>query len=96
MWSLEKIGLSTHVMEKYVCEMNSKYGVGDKEESFTEQWHQDGIKDDGRYHEFRNFEKKAASKRMVRAITSHPLVKETQLEILSQSQWKWPASEKEK
>jgi hypothetical protein len=30
------VSLKAHVMEKHVCEFNSNYGVGDKEESFIE------------------------------------------------------------
>jgi len=45
-------------MEKHVCEFNDKVGLGDKEESFIEQGHQVGMKDNRRYHGLTCFEKK--------------------------------------
>jgi hypothetical protein len=49
------VSLKGHVMEKHVCDFNDSCGVGDKEESFVEQGHQVGIKDDRRYHGLTNF-----------------------------------------
>jgi hypothetical protein len=51
------ITLKPHIMEKHACELNNKHGVGDKEESFIEQGHQVGLKDDRRYHGLTNLEK---------------------------------------
>jgi len=39
------VTLKAHIMEKHVCPFNNKWGIGDKEESFIEQGHQVGIKD---------------------------------------------------
>ena len=52
------VSLKGHVMEKHVCDYNDAYGVGDKEESFVEQGHQVGIKDDRKYYGLTNFCKK--------------------------------------
>ncbi len=45
-------------MGKHICDYNDAYGVGDKEESFVEQGHQVGIKDDRKYYGLTNFCKK--------------------------------------
>jgi len=74
----KKVGLivilKAHVMEKHVCPSNNKWGIGDKEESFIEQGHQVGIKDNQRYAGLTTFEKKTASTLKTRAAASHPLV----------------------
>ena len=82
------VTLKAHIMEKHVCEFNRKYGIGDKEESFIEQGHQVGIKDDRRYHGLTSFEKRTESTLKSWAITSHPLVKERQVKVLMRSQRK--------
>jgi hypothetical protein len=79
------VSLKGQVMEKYVCDFNNAWGVGDKEESFIEQGHQVGLKDDRRYRGLTNFEKKTASTLKARAITSHPSVKETQTTVVKSS-----------
>jgi hypothetical protein len=61
-------------MEKHVCPFKNKWGIGDKEESFIEQGHQVGMKDNRRYAGLTNFEKKTASTLKTRAAASHPLV----------------------
>jgi hypothetical protein len=61
-------------MEKHVRPFNNKWGIGDKEESFIEQGHQVGIKDNRQYAGLTNFEKKTASTLKTRAAASHPLV----------------------
>jgi hypothetical protein len=45
-------------MEKQVCDLNNSWGI---KESFIEQGHQVGLKDDRRYRGLTNFEKKTAS-----------------------------------
>jgi hypothetical protein len=85
------VSLTGHIMEQHVCDFNDAYGVGDKEESFIKQGHQVGVKDDKRYHGLTNFEKKTTSTLKAWAITSHPLVKETQSKVLLCSQRKWLA-----
>jgi hypothetical protein len=72
-------------MEKHVCDFNNELGVGDKEESFIEQGHQVGLKEDRRYHGLTNFEKKTASTLKAWAITSHPSVKETLTTVFKSS-----------
>ena len=75
-------------MEKHVCEFNNKHGVGDKEESFIEQGHQVGLKDDRRYHGLTNFEKRTESTMKARSIASHPLVKNNQTKVLESAKRK--------
>jgi len=74
----KKVGLNVtlkaHIMEKHLCWFNNKWGMGDKEESFIEQGHQVGIKDNRRYAGLTNFEKKTASTLKTRAAASHLLV----------------------
>ncbi len=82
------VSLKGHIMEQHVCDFNDAYGVRDKEESFIEQGHQVGVQDDRRYHGLTNFEKKTTSTLKARAITSHPLVKEMQSNVLLCSQQK--------
>jgi hypothetical protein len=79
------VSLKGHVMEKHVCDFNNTWGVGDKEESFIEQGHQVGLKDDRRYRGLTNFEEKIASTLKAWAITSHPSVKETQTTVVKSS-----------
>mgnify|MGYP000306260662 CR=1 FL=1 len=43
------VTLKAHVLECHICDFHEKWGVGDKEESFIEQGHQVGIKDNRRY-----------------------------------------------
>jgi hypothetical protein len=52
------ITLKAHIMEHHVCSFNDKYGVGDKEESFVEQGHQVGARENARYARLTNFKKK--------------------------------------
>jgi hypothetical protein len=54
------ITLKAHVMEQHIVVYNNKYGVGNKEESFTEQGHQIGMKENWRYHGVTNFQKKGS------------------------------------
>jgi hypothetical protein len=82
------VSLKGHIMEQHVCDFNDACGVGDKEESFIKQGHQVGVKDDRQYHGLTNFEKKTTSTLKARAITSHPLVKETQSKVFSCSRRK--------
>jgi hypothetical protein len=39
------VTLKAHIMEKHMCLFNNKWGTGDNEESFIQQGHQVGIKD---------------------------------------------------
>jgi hypothetical protein len=41
-------------MELHTCDFRDKFGVGDKEESFINQEHQTGIKDDCCYSGLKN------------------------------------------
>jgi hypothetical protein len=55
--------LKAHVMEHHVIETNRKLkGLGDKDESFVEKLHPDGIRDDCRMVCAPSFEKKHRSK----------------------------------
>jgi hypothetical protein len=74
--------LKAHVMEQHVCKFNDKFGVGDKEESFIEQGHQIGAKENHRYARLTNFTKKTESTLNARMQASHPLVREQQLKVL--------------
>ena len=69
-------------MEYHVCSFNEKYGIGDKEESFVEQGHQVGAKENLRYARLTNFEKKSASIINARLQASHPLVTKQRIEVL--------------
>jgi len=76
------VSLKGHVMEKHACNFNDACGLGDKEESFVEQGHQVGIKDDRRYYGLTNFVKRSESTMKSRHVSSHPLVKENQDKVL--------------
>ncbi len=69
-------------MEAHTCDFHDKWGIGDKEESFIEQGHQIGIKDDRRYCGFKNFRKRTESALKVRSIATHPLVMQQKAEVL--------------
>jgi hypothetical protein len=84
------VTLNAHIMEKHVCGFNKKWGVGDKEESFIEQGHQVGIKDNCRYARLTNFEKKTASTLKTRAAATHPLVVACKDKVLRYSKRKLP------
>jgi hypothetical protein len=43
-------------MEQHIVVYNNKYGLGDKEESFIEQGHQIGMKENQHYHWVTNFQ----------------------------------------
>ena len=77
------VTLKAHIMEKHVCAFNDKWGIGDKEESFIEQGHQVGIKDNHCYAGLTNFEKKAASILKAGVAASRPRVvgKESQSKL---------------
>jgi hypothetical protein len=82
------VSLKGHVMEKHACNFNDACGLGDKEESFVEQGHQVGIKDDRRYYGLTNFVKRSESTMKARHVSSHPLVKENQDKVLGFSKRK--------
>jgi len=82
------ITLKAHVMETHVSNFNDKHGVGDKEESFIEQGHQVGAKENSRYARLTNFEKKSTSIINARLQASHPLVTKQKLEVLQASKRK--------
>ncbi len=48
-------------MEQHVIVYNNRYGLGDKEETFIEQGHQVGLKENRRYQGLTNFHKKNGS-----------------------------------
>ena len=89
-----KVGLNVtlkgHIMEKHVCAFNEKWGIGEKEESFIEQGHQVGIKEDRRYAGLTNFQKKTASTLKTRANSTHPLVVARQNKVLDHTKRKKP------
>jgi hypothetical protein len=64
--------LKAHVMEHHVIETNRKLkGMGDKDESFVEKLHQDGIRDDRRMACVPSFEKKHRSIMLFSAIANN-------------------------
>jgi hypothetical protein len=81
-----KLGLSitlkAHVMEQHACHFNDLFGTGDKEESFIEQGHQIGAKDNHRYGRLTNFVKKTESTLSARLQSRHPLVQQQRLKVL--------------
>ena len=79
------ISLKAHVLEKHTCDFHDEWGVGDKEESFIEQGHQIGLKDDRRYCGLKNFKKRTESTLKVRSIATHPLVMEQRSKVLQQT-----------
>jgi hypothetical protein len=68
------ISLKAHGMEVHTCDFHDKWGIGDKEESFIEQGHQMGIKENRWYHGLKDFKKKTESALKVRSIATHPPV----------------------
>jgi len=82
------VTLKAHIMEKHTCEFNDKHGIGDKEESFIEQGHQVGMKENRRYHGLTNFEKKTESTMKARSLASHPLVRTNQETVLQSTKRK--------
>lgn len=80
--------LKAHIIEKHVCNFNEKWGIGDKEESFIEQGHQIGIKDNRRYAGLTNFEKKSASTLKARAAATHPTVLQCRKKVAEHSKRK--------
>jgi hypothetical protein len=64
--------LKAHIIENHVNKFNEKWGIGDKEESFIEQGHQLGMKDNCRYAGLT----KSASTLKARAASTHPTVLE--------------------
>jgi len=82
------VSLKGHIMEKHVCDFNDNCGVGDKEESFVEQGHQVGLKDDRRYYGLTNFVKRTEATLKARSIASHPMVLENQKNVLDNSRRK--------
>jgi hypothetical protein len=44
-------------MEHHVCIFSDNHGVGDKEESFVEQGHQLGAKENSQYARLANFQR---------------------------------------
>jgi hypothetical protein len=60
------------VIKQHVVPYNNKYGVGDKDESFIEQGHQIGMKDNWQYHGVTNFQKKMEASLKARTIATHP------------------------
>ncbi len=72
--------------ETHVC--NDAYGIGDKEDSFIEQGHPVGIKDDRRCYGLTNFVKETQSAMKAQSVSSHPLVKENQVKVVASSRRK--------
>jgi hypothetical protein len=63
--------LKAHVMAHHVIEVNRKFkGLGDKDESFAENLHQDGISDDRRMACVPSFENKHRSIMLFSAIAN--------------------------
>ena len=77
--------LKAHVVEKHVNEFIMKWGVGDKEESFIEQGHQIGLRDNRRYAGLTNFIKRTESTMKERCNATHPLVQQQQVRITQQT-----------
>ncbi len=79
------ISLKAHVMEVHVCDFHDKCGVGDKEESFIEQGHQIGLKENRRYCGLKNFIKRTESALKARSVSTHSLVMQQKIEVLHAS-----------
>jgi hypothetical protein len=82
------VTLKAHIMEIHVCNLNEKWGIGEKEESFIEKGHQVGIKKDHRYAGLTNFQKKTASNLKTRANLTHPLVVACKNKVIEHSKKK--------
>jgi len=80
-----RVTLKAHVVEKHVNEFNMKWGVGDKEESFVEQGHQIGLRDNRRYAGLTNFIKRTESTMKERCNATHPLVLQQQQRVVQQT-----------
>lgn len=72
-------------MEQHVVVYNNQYGLGDKEESFVEQGHQVGLKENRRYQGLTNFHKKTEASFKARMIATHPLIVEQNNKVLEQT-----------
>jgi hypothetical protein len=84
------VTLKAHVMEQHIVACNNNYGIGDKEESFIEQGHQIGIKENRRYQGMSNFQKKMEAFLKARTIATHPLIIEQNQKVLQQTKRKRP------
>jgi NACalpha-BTF3-like transcription factor len=84
------VTLKAHVMEQHIVACNNNYGIGDKEESFIEQGHQIGIKENRRYQGMSNFQKKMEASLKARTIATHPLIIEQNQKVLQQTKRKRP------
>jgi hypothetical protein len=80
-----RVTLKAHVVEKHVNEFNMKWGVGDKEESFVEQGHQIGLRDNRHYAGLKNFIKRTESTMKERCNATHPLVLQQQQGVVQQT-----------
>ncbi len=80
-----RMTLKAHVVEKHVNDFNMKWGLGDKEESFVEQGHQIGLRDNRRYAGLTNFIKRTESTMKERCNATHPLVQQQQMFVLQQT-----------
>ncbi len=65
-------------MEVHVCVFHRKFGFGDEEESFIEQGHQIGLKENRCYFGLKNFIKRTES----RLVSTHSLVMQQKIEVL--------------
>jgi hypothetical protein len=72
-------------MEQHVVEYNNQNGLGDKEESFVEQGHQVGLKENRRYQGLTNFHKKMEASFKAIMIAKHPLIVEQNHKVLEQT-----------
>ncbi len=82
--------LKTRVRECHICDFHEKWGVGDKEESFIEQRHQVGLKDNRRYCGVKKINKKTKSSLKARSNATHPLVLQQNSKLLQTSKRKSP------
>jgi hypothetical protein len=84
-WRKAKLSmtLKAHVMECHACQFNDQIGTGDKEESFIEQGHQVGAKENSRYAQLSNFVRKTESALNFRSRASHPLVEKQKSVVLN-------------
>jgi hypothetical protein len=77
--------LKAHVIENHVNEFNMNWGIRDKEETFFEQGHRIGLRDNRCYAGLTNFIKHTESTMKESCNAMHPLVQQQQLRVFQQT-----------
>jgi hypothetical protein len=73
-------------MQQHIVAYNNNYGLCNNKESFIEQGHQIGIKENHRYQGMTNFSKENGASLKVQTIATHPLIIEQSQKVLQHEQ----------